>query len=188
MRKRGSRHGNCSQTDVPMNTPEFIQLLTTSQSRLYGYILSLVFDPDQADDVLQQTNTILWQKAQEFEIGTNFIAWSFRIAYFQVLAHRKKQQREKLVFDDGMLNGISLASAKCTETFEERQRLLRECLEKLDNRQREFVRRRYRVGSSLKKIASETNSSLSNVKQILFRARAALSQCVQAGIDIRDGG
>ena len=32
-------------------TAEFIQLLTTNQSRVYAYILSLVFDPDHANDV-----------------------------------------------------------------------------------------------------------------------------------------
>lgn len=46
-----------------MQSPEFIQLLTTHQSRLYAYILTLVFDPNDADDVLQETNTVLWSKA-----------------------------------------------------------------------------------------------------------------------------
>ncbi|MEL7500013.1 MAG: sigma-70 family RNA polymerase sigma factor [Planctomycetota bacterium] len=163
-----------------MNTPEFIQLLTTSQSRLYGYILSLVLDPDQADDILQQTNTVLWEKKDKFEIGTNFIAWSFRIAYFQVLAHRKNRQRDRLVFDDGMLREISEVSVQSDETFEERQRLMRECLEKLDHRKRKFIRLRYSAGSTLKQIAIDTDSSVTNVKQILFRARASLTECIRA--------
>lgn len=86
-----------------MRTPEFIQLLTSSQSRIYSYILSLVLDPVQADDILQKTNVVLWEKQSEFQLGTNFIAWSLRIAYFQVCAFRKRQQRERLVFDDELL-------------------------------------------------------------------------------------
>ncbi|KAA1260249.1 ECF RNA polymerase sigma factor SigK [Rubripirellula obstinata] len=163
---------------VEMRTPEFIQLLTSNQSRLYGYILSLTFDPDQANDVLQQTNQILWQKEEDFEIGTNFIAWSFRIAYFQVLAHRKRIQRDRLVFDEDVLRDIADVPSSSDETFEIRQRLLRHCLEKLTEHQRQFVRLRYSKGLKLDAIATETDRNVNAVKQILFRARAALMACV----------
>jgi len=163
-----------------MATAEFIQLLTTNQSRVYAYILSLVFDPDQASDVLQQTNAILWEKAQEFEIGTNFIAWSFRIAYFQVLAHRKKMQRDRLIFDDELIGGLATVSMQHDETFERRQRLMRKCLEELNDRQRDLIRRRYSVGANVAKIASDVGSSANAIKQALFRARRNLIECVNA--------
>jgi len=165
-----------------MRTPEYIQLLTSSQSRIYAYILSLVLDPAQADDILQNTNIVLWEKEDEFELGTNFIAWAFRIAYFQVRAYRKQQQRERLVFDEDLVNGLAEAACRVDETFESRQRLLRRCLEKLSDHQRGFIRRRYRAGSSLQRIASETGKKENAVKQILFRARRALMECVRAGL------
>lgn len=71
-----------------MNSPEFLQLLTSHQSRIYAYILSLVFDRTQADDLLQETNAVLWRKAEEFETGTNFVAWAFQIAYYEVMQQR----------------------------------------------------------------------------------------------------
>ena len=165
-----------------MATAEFIQLLTTSQSRVYAYILSLVFDPDQADDLLQQTNAILWEKAEEFEVGTNFIAWSFRIAHFQVLAHRKKVQRDRLIFDDQLIVDLAEVSSRYDETFERRQRLMRTCLGKLNDRQRDLIRRRYSVGSNVARVAEEVGSSVNAVKQALFRARRNLIACVGANI------
>lgn len=161
-----------------MATAEFIQLLTTSQSRVYAYILSLVFDPDQADDVLQQTNAILWEKAHEFEIGTNFIAWSFRIAYYQVLAHRKNMQRDQLIFDDQLIGDLAKVSNQNDEAFERRQRLMRTCLERLNDRQRDLIRRRYSVGANVAKVAAEVGSTVNAVKQSLFRARRNLIECV----------
>ncbi len=163
-------------------TPEFIQLLTSSQSRLYGYLLSLVFDPDLANDLLQQTNVVLWEKESDFEIGTNFIAWSFRIAYFQVLAQRKQMQREKLAFDSDLLVDIAQTATQSSETFEDRQRMMRRCLEKLNQRQREFIRRRYDVGSTLDSIAAETEMTVNAVKQLLFRARTTLTECINRGV------
>lgn len=163
-------------------TAEFIQLLTTNQSRVYAYILSLVFDRDQANDVLQQTNAILWEKAEAFELGTNFIAWSFRIAYFQVLAHRKKIQRDRLVFDDNLIRDLAEVSGQYDETFERRQKLMRNCLEGLNDRQRDLIRRRYSVGANVAKIATEVDFSVNAIKQALFRARRNLIECVSANL------
>ncbi len=164
------------------SSPEFVQLLTASQSRIYAYILSLVLEPSRADDILQCTNLVLWEKQDEFEPGSNFIAWSFRVAYFQVLAYRKQQQRERLVFDDDLLGDLARVASETDETFEARQRLLRRCLEKLNEYQRGFIRRRYAAGSSLEMIARQTGKQVNAVKQVLFRARRDLIDCIKAGL------
>lgn len=116
---------------------EFVQLLTTHQNRLYGYILSLVFDRSRADDLLQQTNAVLWRKAAEFETGTNFVAWAFRIAYYEVMQYRRKQQRERLVFDDELLGNLAAAAQEEDEQFLQRQTLMRQCLDHLSERHRD---------------------------------------------------
>ncbi|GAA4437021.1 sigma-70 family RNA polymerase sigma factor [Bremerella cremea] len=164
------------------DSAEFIQLLTSHQSRLYAYILSLVFDRNEADDVLQQTNVVLWRSANDFDLGTNFVAWSFRIAYYQVLAHRKRQQRDKLIFDDDMLSEIAHVASESDQTFLVRQRLMRDCIQKLNERQRDVIQRRYRRGATLELIAEETQRKVNAVKQILFRARENLIRCVRAGL------
>lgn len=164
------------------DTAEFIQLLTSHQSRLYAYILSLVFDRNEADDVLQQTNVVLWRNADEFEPGSNFVAWSFRVAYYQVLAHRKQKQREKLIFDDGILNDVAQVANQSDQTFQARQRLIQDCIQKLSTSQRDVIQRRYRNGATLESIAQETEKKVNAVKQLLFRARENLVQCVKKGL------
>lgn len=173
-------------SDLPTPDPEFIQLLTGNQSRIYAYILSLVFDADDADDILQQTNAILWEKASDFELGSNFIAWSFRISYYQVLAYRKQQQRERLVFDDKLLKDIAVLACHKSEDFGIKHRLLRQCLENLSDRQRESIRRRYHVGATLESIATETQMTVNALKQLLFRARNSLQRCVQAKLSVEE--
>ncbi len=51
---------------------EFIQLLTGSQSRLFAYSVSMMGNRQQAQEVMQETNLVMWRKADQFEIGTNF--------------------------------------------------------------------------------------------------------------------
>lgn len=164
---------------MPDATLEFVQLLTSHQARLYGYVMSLVGDPHLARDVQQETNEVLWRKSKDFEPGTNFAAWMLRTAYYQVLAHRQRLGRERLVFDDDLAADLAEAAAERNEQFDERQTLLHECLQKLGEPQRDLVRARYQEGYGLSELASRTNRTTNAVKQALFRARAALVDCVR---------
>ena len=47
---------------------EFAVQMTKCQRKLHAFIVSLVWNPADADDVLQETNLVLWQKAAEFDV------------------------------------------------------------------------------------------------------------------------
>lgn len=156
----------------------FVRLMTEHQGRLFGYILSLLGDPDPANDVLQETNVVLWRDSREFRPGTNFKAWAFRVAHFQVMAWRQRQIRDRLVFEDDLLEVLAFGAREADETFDARQQLLTGCLEKLDPPHREMVRRRYAEGHSLRALAADRGMTPNAVTQALFRIRQGLMQCV----------
>ena len=66
---------------------EYVQLITEHQGAMLGYITSLIPLVDGKSDVLQESNMVLWNKRDEFVIGTYFKGWSFKIAYLQTIAH-----------------------------------------------------------------------------------------------------
>ena len=96
---------------------------------------------------MQETNAVLWRKAHEFKLGTNFGAWMLRVAYFQVMAHRRKITRDRLVFDDDFLADIADDAQQQSERYEEKQRLLVDCIGKLNERYQKLIRRRYTEGA-----------------------------------------
>lgn len=157
---------------------EFLRLMTEFQGRLFGYILSLLGDPDRANDVLQETNIVLWRDSKEFRPGSNFKAWAFRVAHFQVMAFRQKQIRDKLVFPDELLEAVAFGAREADESFDGRRERLAGCLEKLPAPQREMLRRRYAENHSLDAIGSDKGMKANAVTQALFRIRQALMQCV----------
>jgi RNA polymerase sigma-70 factor (ECF subfamily) len=57
--------------------------------------------------------------------------------------------------------------------------MLRGCLEKLPEDQRNLVQRRYEPGASVQGIAEEDGKSEGAISQALYRIRAALQQCVE---------
>lgn len=164
--------------DRSKDTKAFVELMTAHQGRLYAYILSLLGDVDQANDVLQETNVVLWRNAGEFRPGSNFQAWAFRTAHFQVMAHRQRQLRDRVVFDDEILAALDPAAREVDETYESRERVLAECLEKMATSHRDLLHRRYVHGQSLQMIADSCRKTANGVAQVLFRIRRSLMECV----------
>ena len=162
------------------STAEFIQLLTKNQSRLFAYILSLVGNRQHAEDVMQEVNMILWRKQKQFKLGTNFGAWMMKVAYYQVMDFRRKQNKQALfVQDENFLAELAEEAASSSELTLRQQEALQICLEKLPPRQRDIVRLRYTEGASIKAVAKTIGSAATAVKQTLFRARGNLINCVQ---------
>lgn len=167
---------------------DFAQLYAGGQSRLFAFICSLVGSHDLACDVLQETNIVMWEKQREFEIGTNFTAWSFRIAQYQVKAMREKQSRDRLVFSDEMLDLMAAESSVFSEQYEKRQAALDYCLSNLPARQGDLVRQRYMHGVSVKRIAMKASRSANAVAVQLHRVRKALMECVDRRLRQEQGG
>jgi RNA polymerase sigma-70 factor (ECF subfamily) len=160
---------------------QFLQHLTANQSRLYAYILTLLPDPDRANDVLQETNLVLWRKAGEFDAGLPFATWACKIAYFQVLALRRDLGREKLLFDDELIADLA-REAEPVEEPDRRQQALRRCLAKLSRSQRDLLERRYQPGGSVQGMAQALGRTVGAISQMLYRIREALEQCVEKSL------
>ena len=148
--------------------------MTEFQGRLFGYIFSLLGDPDRANDVLQETNVVLWRDSKEFVSGSNFKAWAFRVAHFQVMAWRQRQIRDRLVFEDDMVEVLAFAAREADEAFDSRHQKLTGCLEKLQP----VHRGRYAEATPLQSIADERGMTANAVMQALFRIRQSLMNCV----------
>ena len=165
---------------------ELVQRLTSCQPRLYAYIMTLLLDPDQTDDVLQQTNLVIWQKADEFKGCTNFEARACKVAYFQVLASRRDalRDRRRLLFDDRVLDNIARAATdRINQMGNSYLVALRDCMKKLTDQQRELIRRRYLSGSTVTAMASDRGESADATSALLYRVRQKLLACIQRQVE-----
>jgi RNA polymerase sigma-70 factor, ECF subfamily len=170
----------------PSSSPEdFVELMTQYQGRLYVYILSLIGDPDAANDVLQETNIVLWKESRQYIAGTNFKAWAFRVAHFQCMAQRQRRLRDKVVFSDEVVARLAMESKQLDATYEDRAAQLGRCLEQIQPRSREALRLRYAEGIAVKEMATKMNSTSNAVSQLLFRARQWLVECVKRSDEVK---
>lgn len=166
------------------HTEEFVRLLTENQRRLYVYVLALVGNGTDADEVLQDTNLVLWRKSTEYKPGTNFVAWALKTAYFEVMAFRKRQQREQLRFDPGLVDLLSTDATVHVEGFDSRRRALATCVSQLNERDREMLHLRYGLGDgtvagSISELAQRVGRTVHATHQALHRVRMLLMDCVR---------
>ncbi|HEX6985553.1 MAG TPA: sigma-70 family RNA polymerase sigma factor [Planctomycetaceae bacterium] len=158
--------------------PEFVQEFTRNQRRLYLYILAQVGRPSDAEEILQETNLVIWRKADRFTPGTSFFAWSSRIATYEVLKHRERRGRDKLRFSPEFVEVVAEEAAAASEVWEDRRRALSICLGKLRPKDRELIQMRYAPGENGKSVAEDLGRPINAVYQSLGRIRRTLLECV----------
>jgi RNA polymerase sigma-70 factor, ECF subfamily len=174
---------SCNATGPPADRVEaFLTLIAQHQRRIQHFVRSLVPNSTEADDILQETNLVLWREFHQFELGSNFAAWSGAIAFHQVLAWRKRRQRERLVFSEEFLTAVSDELRDNTDQHEERSRILTHCIERIPSHHRELLRLRYTEGRSIETIAASLDRTTDAVYRMLSRIRQALFDCTSRSL------
>ena len=153
------------------------------QRRLFSYILTLVPNLADADDLLQETNAVLLRKREEFQAGTSFAAWACQVAYFEILGYRKRQARWRHALNnhDLLAELSSEATAHC-EALDSRLTALETCLQKLPAADRDLVSMRYRQDLSSQRMADCLTRTAEAVRRHLYRIRLALLRCIERQI------
>ena len=158
---------------------EFILELTQSQQRLFWFLFKRLADSEQAREVLQRTNLVLCRKADNFELGTNFKAWAMTVANYEVMAYRKTQVRERLVFTDEVFAMIGPDDDGRSSVQSARLAHLNQCLKGMSSKNRELLDWRYQGERTMEKIAEDIGSTIGAVKVKLHRLRRQLLGCIQ---------
>jgi RNA polymerase sigma-70 factor, ECF subfamily len=162
---------------------EFVRLLTSHQLDIYLYVHSLMPDPDRAAEIVQDTNLVLWEKRDQFDLGTDFRAWAFQIARYKLLSHRTAHNRKCLCFSDALVDELALQARDCTVADDDLLDGLRRCVERLAERDREILSRRYSSPTSCESIARALGRPIRWVYNTLNRIRNELLDCVTRQFD-----
>lgn len=175
-----------NKTDFMKDKTPFVKLLTANYNRIYAYIINMVPNDSDADDIMQETATLMWQNFDRFEPGTNFVSWAVTVAKFQVLKYRKQQRsRSRLLLSEKACDLLIEETQKMQEEGGDRLGALRECLKKLSDRDRQFIRMRYSEGATAKVVAQKVGSSTDAVYRHGARLNDLLLHCIRRSLACR---
>jgi RNA polymerase sigma-70 factor, ECF subfamily len=158
---------------------EFVGLVRLHTTQILAYINALLLNWNDAEDLFQETCVVLWQKFDDFEPGTNFLAWALRIADRKVMNFQTTQSR-RTAFAAGLRDAM-MADVSHVEADQAAADLsaLSGCMEKLPQNDRKIVTLCYAEGEAVSRVADALGRSPQSVHNSLRRIRNWLLECIR---------
>ena len=160
----------------------FAEIVRAFQRQIRAWIVSRCPPGGDPDDVAQKTFVAAFNRIGEYELGTDFRAWLFTIARYQLMAECTRLKRMADYHSRYVPHALSRELERRSEaTAEEPKRLehLRECLKQLETTSRDLLDRRYGSEIPLAEIAQHADRSVGAIKKHLFILRQKLHECIE---------
>jgi RNA polymerase sigma-70 factor (ECF subfamily) len=164
---------------LPEQQEEFVRLLNGAHAMLLRYVMSLVANRHDAEDVMQRASVVMWKRFGTFESGTDFVAWATTVAFYEVRNFQRATGRSRLEFDDELMLTLAEERAQHVQRWSARMETLEICVEKLDRSQRELVETVYTQDVDVAEVARQQGRAPQTIYNQLNFIRRALAECVQ---------
>ncbi len=164
-----------------LNEDEFIRAFLKSQVGILHFIQCLVPSISDAEEILQETALVLWQKRSEYDAGRGtFFSWGCGVARFKTLNFLQRVRPTYLLENDITLRLCEIATETVRQPPDDRRvlRLLEECLQELNPKNRELLELHYRQKVTVADIAAAHSRGLSTIYDRLQNVRNSLARCV----------
>ncbi|HYO25146.1 MAG TPA: sigma-70 family RNA polymerase sigma factor [Lacipirellulaceae bacterium] len=158
----------------------FSELLRDARGRVFGYLLALVQNLADAEDLYQQTALLLWEKYDQYTPGTDFGSWATTVAHFTALNFLRRQSRRRALFSEAAMERLATIQGELKSSDStERSEALVHCLGSLPSNERQLVQLRYQGDRTIQDIAQDQQRTVGAVYTALSRIRKTLLACVE---------
>lgn len=157
----------------------FLRAFATHEPAIRAFIRRLLPTRADADDVMQETAIVLWEKFEELRPGADFRPWAFGIARFKVLAWLRDRRRDRLVLSEEAVALLADETARDEPQLAHQRAALELCAGKLVPDQRALLFAAYQPDSRIQEVAATSGRSVTGFYQWLHRTRRLLLDCVR---------
>ena len=163
--------------------PEVFDLLyVRHHSRIYGVILTIISNPEDALDITQDVFLKAYQSLNTFKKASQFYSWLYRIAINSCVDYMRRWPQRRTLSDNPISDDVyyhhesarQLPSPSMALEHEELSMFLQRAVQELTPKQREVFLLRYREELPLKAIAHRLGRSIGTVKAHLFQVHRTL--------------
>lgn len=158
---------------------EMAALVRAHQAGVWRYLRFLGCDPNEADDLVQETFLAVFRKGFEVRSPAETAAYLRTVARNRLLMARRKQRGRPAAVDLKAAESV-WARVAGKDGMSDYLVALGDCLEvAVSPRARRALELQYHDQSSRAEIAAELELAVDGVKTLLRRARSALRDCVE---------
>ncbi|MBU4399981.1 MAG: HTH domain-containing protein [Planctomycetes bacterium] len=194
----------------PRQYERFVSLFAQVHDNLFAYVFSLLPRWSDAEDVFQQTSLVLWRKFGSFEPaakkgtgpicrngpegashklapspfspGSDFLAWACRVAFFEVQNFRRTAGRDRLMFDNDLVEQLAEERDVSPQRGGRRRDFLMDCIAKLSEKQRDLLQHAYEGETTIRQLAEQLHRSPQTIYNRLNLIRRELFECVEDAV------
>ncbi|MEM1318770.1 MAG: sigma-70 family RNA polymerase sigma factor [Bacteroidota bacterium] len=143
----------------------FRLLMQKYQERLYWQVRRMVFEHDDANDVIQNVFIKVFKSINRFEGKSSLYTWLYRVATNESITFLNKKKRKTAAsLDDEEHNLSNQLKADPYFDGDEAQRLLQQALQQLPDKQRLVFNMRYYDELSYQEISDILETSVGGLK------------------------
>jgi RNA polymerase sigma-70 factor, ECF subfamily len=164
----------------------FVDLYAANQRRLFGYIVTLVPNRSDAEEVFGQMALILWKKWEQFDPNRSFMSWACGIAHREILKYRAKPERRWEGLTEQAIAIVSEERSKLQPILDQRSEALIRCIERLKEWQRQLLETCYSSAMSITAVAQQLGKTPNAISSQLRRIRQTLHFCVDRTIQVEE--
>ena len=161
---------------------QFLRLFAEHEPTLRTFVRSLLPSRGDVSEVMQEVAVVLWRKFEELSDLADFRPWAFGVAKFKALAFLRDRMRDRLVFDEDVLELLAAEVADDADAYEAERVALDECIGKLDAAQRKLLDAAYAPGVRMDELATSMGRTPMSFYKALHRIRLALMDCTQRAL------
>jgi RNA polymerase sigma-70 factor (ECF subfamily) len=167
--------------DANSRREQVMRLALEHRAQIWGFLMGLTRNPALAEDLFQNTHVVICGKWEQFQPGTNFLAWARQIARYEFLAAVDPGRRPFVLAEMEVLESAMAAAAPAAEpaASADRREALRECLRSVPDRGHQALSMRYAEGLDGGAVARKMGVSLNALYTLLSRVRKMLFDCVE---------
>lgn len=161
---------------------EFLRVFLASEREILRYVAALVPAIADAQEIVQQTAVVLWEKFDQYDASRPFTPWACRFALNVSRQWVGRQQRWKALLDGGLAEELAQRREELRPEFDARLAQLENCLQKLPAEQRSIVDGYYLRQLNIETVAQEAQRTVDAVYKALQRIRRQLRDCIERSL------
>lgn len=165
-----------------------LKVVRTFQCQIRAWLAAYSPPGVDADEVAQKTFIAAFEGIADYQLGTNFKAWLYTIARYQLMGEATRIRRiadyhSRLAPEIINRELERFAEDETPESVVERLTALRSCLGDLGERATQLLQWRYDDGIPLAEMAERSGRSVGAIKKNLFILRRQLQECIECKLE-----
>jgi RNA polymerase sigma-70 factor (ECF subfamily) len=157
----------------------FFSLFLRSEREIFRYVTALVPNVADAEDIVQQTAIVLWEKFDAYDPGQPFTPWACRFALNKARQWIERRQRWQTLLANGLAEELALRRESLRPELEARLAHLETCVKKLPDDHRAIVEGYYYRRDDIEALAGGSARTVTAAYKLLQRIRQALQTCIE---------